>query len=126
MTKKGFVVVSEPGDDVLHLTPEVANLYINAPDVNGPTMSRTYVMEAGEGTLVLEARDSQTNTILGRVLDARETRSSGGMQFSNQATNVNDFRALVNTWATIFVKGLDELKANSPVPSDLQPMQKIK
>lgn len=125
LTKKGFIVVSEPGPDVLHLTPAVANLYINAPDVDGPTMTRTYVMEAGEGTLVLEARDSETNTILGRVLDQRETRNSGGMQFSNQATNVNDFRALVNTWATIFAKGLDELKANSPVPTDLKPKQKM-
>ena len=126
LTKNGFVVVTEPGSDVLHLSPGVANLYINAPDVNGPTMSNTYVMDAGEGMLVLEARDSQTNTILGRVLDERETRSSGVMQITNQYTNVSDFRDLVNTWASICAKGLDELKANSPVPSDLQPMQKIK
>lgn len=125
LTKKGFIIVSEPGPDVLHITPEVVNLYINAPDVNGPSMSRTYVMEAGEGTIVLEARDSQTNTILARVIDERETRSSGRLQLSNQATNINDFRALVNTWATIFAKGLDELKESSPVPIDLKPEQKL-
>ena len=126
LTKNGFMVVTEPGPDVLHLSPGVANLYINAPAVNGPTSADVYTLEAGEGTLALEVRDSQTNTILGSVVDTRETRNFGVMQISNQSTNISDYRALVNTWASICAKGLDELKANSPVPLDLQPMQKIK
>ena len=32
----------------------VADLHINAPDVAAPGRSRTYVMSAGEATLVLE------------------------------------------------------------------------
>ena len=67
LTKNGYAVVTAPGPDVLRLSPGVANLYINAPQVNGPSMTKTYVMEAGEGTLVLEVRDSTTNALLGRV-----------------------------------------------------------
>ncbi|HWR96456.1 MAG TPA: DUF3313 family protein [Arenimonas sp.] len=125
LSKNGFTVVTAPGPDVLRLSPGVANLYINAPAVNGPSMTRTYVMEAGEGTLVLEVRDSMTNALLGRVLDRRATSNTGGMQYSNQSGNLMDYRALVRTWAAACSKGLDELKAHSPVPADLKPKQKL-
>ena len=125
LTKNGYTVVSAPGPDVLRLSPGVANLYINAPAINGPSMTRTYVMEAGEGTLVLEVRDSMTNALLGRVVDRRETSSTGGLQFSNQSGNIMDYRALVRAWAATSSKGLDELKAHSPVPADLKPKQKM-
>ncbi len=125
LAKNGYSVVTAAGPDVLRLSPAVTNLYINAPAIKGPSTTRTYVMEAGEGTLVLEARDSMTNALLGRVLDRRETSSAGGMQFSNQSRNVSDYRSLVKTWATTCAKGLDELKANSPVPLDLKPKQKL-
>lgn len=125
IAKNGYTVVTAPGPDVLRLSPGVINLYINAPAINGPSMTRTYVMEAGEGTLVLEARDSMTNALLGRVLDRRETSSTGGLQFSNQSGNIMDYRALVRTWAATSAKGLDELKAHSPVPADLKPKQKM-
>lgn len=113
----GFTIVSEAGPGVLRLSPGVANLYVNAPDPNRDSMARTYVMEAGEGTLVLEARDSLTNALLGRVLDRRETANSGRMQFTNQSSNIADFRALVKVWANTSAKGLEELKAQSPVPA---------
>jgi hypothetical protein len=122
---KGYAVVTGPGPDVLRLSPSVTNMYINAPAINGPSRTRTYVMEAGEGTLELEARDSMTNALLGRVVDRRETSSTGSLQFSNQSGNIMDYRALVRAWAGISSKGLDELKAHSPVPADLKPKQKL-
>lgn len=124
LTKNGYTVVTEAGPDVLRLQPGVANLYINAPAINGPQMSRTYVMEAGEGTLVLDVRDSLTNALLGRVLDTRTTRKTGGLEYSSQSSNIMEYRSLVKVWATACSNGLDELKLQSPVPNDLQPMQK--
>jgi len=38
---------------------------------------------------------------------------------------VSEFRALFKQWAGITVKGIDELKAHSPVPTDLKPKQKL-
>jgi Protein of unknown function (DUF3313) len=123
--KAGIQVVTTPGKDVLRLSPGVGDLYINAPDVMSPGRSRTYTAEAGEATLVLEARDSTTGALLGRVFDRRETRQSGFVQQANSVTNRADFEQLFRTWANICVKGLDELKAHSPVPADLQPNQKL-
>jgi hypothetical protein len=123
--KAGIQVVTTPGKDVLRLSPGVANLYINAPDTMSAGRSRTYVTEAGEATLVLEARDSLTGALLGRVFDRRETRQSAGVQWATSVSNRSDFKMLFQNWANICVKGMEELKANSPVPADLQPNQKI-
>jgi len=103
----------------------VINLYINAPDVMSAGTTRTYTANAGEATLVIETRDSLTGALLGRVVDRRETRESGHAQITNRVTNTSDFRVLFKDWANVTIKGLDELKAHSPVPLDLKPKQKL-
>lgn len=126
LEKAGYEVVAAPGADVLRVSTAVANLYINAPDTMESGRVHTFTAEAGEATLILEARDSRTNALLGRVVDRRETRSQVGIQPTNRVTNKADFRALFSQWATIAGKGLDELKAHSPVPETLAPGQKLK
>jgi len=124
-TKAGYEIVDEPGADVLRLRPGVIDLYIAAPDTQSSSRTRTYTMEAGEATLFLEARDSSSGALLGRVLDQRETRNTGGLQIANRVTNVSDFRALFRQWADISVKGLQNLRELSPVPQELKPGQKL-
>jgi hypothetical protein len=62
---------------------------------------------------------------MGRVLDRRETRGTTGMQMATSVSNQAEFRQLFKQWAGITVKGLEELKAHSPVPADLKPKQKL-
>ncbi len=126
LNKAGYQVVTAPGPDVLRLSTAISNLYINAPDTMEAGRVSSYTTEAGEATLILEARDSRTNALLGRVVDRRESRSSVAMQPANRVTNQADFRALFSQWASIAGKGLDELKAVSPVPETLAPGQKLK
>ncbi len=123
--KAGYTVVTAPGDDVLRISPGVANLYINAPDLMSAGRSQTYSANAGEATMILELRDSQTGALLGRVVDRRETRDAIGMQPANRVTNTNDFRALFKTWASTSVKGIEALKSVSPLPETLVPGQKL-
>ena len=123
--KAGITVVTAPGADVLRLSPAVIDLYINAPDTKSAGMSRTYTMEAGEATLVLEARDSVSNALLGRALDRRDTQGSGVAMISSSVTNIAEFERLFSQWAKIAIKGMNELKALSPVPKDLKPNQKL-
>lgn len=124
-TKAGYAIVTAPGPDVLRLSPGIANLYVNAPDTMSAGRSRSYTANAGEATMILEVRDSMTNALLGRVLDRRETRESVGMQQASRVTNTSDFRLLFRSWASICVKGLETLKAHSPVPDVLTPGQKL-
>ena len=44
---------------------------------------------------------------------------------ANRVTNTADFRQLFKSWASILVKGMEELRAHSPVPADLKPGQKL-
>jgi hypothetical protein len=123
----GMEIVTEPGPDVLRLRPGVVDLFIAAPDtsMSSAGRSRTYSVEAGHATLFLEARDSVTGALLGRALDRRATRNTGRAQVANRVTNTADFRALFRQWADISVKGFEELRAHSPVPTDLKPGQKL-
>lgn len=121
----GYEIVATPGPDVLRVSTAVIDLYLNAPDTMSAGRSYSFTMEAGEATLVIEVRDSMTGALMGRVLDRRETRNTGRLQMTTSVSNQAEFRSLFKQWAGITVKGLGELKAQSPVPADLKPKQKL-
>jgi hypothetical protein len=110
----GYPVVTAPGPDVLRVRTAVANLSIDAPELDTIGRTRTYSVQAGEATLVLEARDSATGALLGRAVDQR---LAGDMTVGqrNSITNRADFAQLFETWAKLSVDGLGELKALSPI-----------
>jgi hypothetical protein len=114
----GYEIATAPGPNVLRLSPEVVDLYINAPDVMTPGRSRTYAVEAGEATLVLQARDSVTGATLGYAADRQRTRSMGNrVQWTTSVSNKADFGQLFEQWARICVEGLSDLKEKSPLPA---------
>ncbi len=113
--KAGYDIATDPGADVLRLSPAIIKLYVNAPDVMSPDRSTSYVIDAGEATLQLKARDSVSGALLGMAVDRREARGTGSVSWANSVSNRSDFRRLFQQWAKICVKGLEELKASSPV-----------
>jgi hypothetical protein len=119
----GYEVVTRPGPDVLELRTGILNLFVNAPDTMSAGRSVTFTTNAGEATLVLEARDSQTRALLARVVDRRETQGVPGR--SNMATNTSEFRSLATRWARIAADRLGTLKEISPVPDPLTPGQRL-
>ena len=99
-SKAGYTIVDKPGPDVLRVTPGVVNLYVNAPDVMAAGRTTSFTANAGEATMLLEVRDSQSNALLGRVLDRRETRDSVGIQTAYRVSISADFRLLFKSWAS--------------------------
>lgn len=128
--KAGYEFVSTAGADVLRVTPSIINLYVNAPDIASANRTMTFTTEAGQATLILELRDSLTNALLARVVDRRVAERMGGFRnmptMSNSVTNRADLERTADIWAKASVKGLETLKAQSPVPSILKPGQKLK
>lgn len=110
LEKGGYEVVDENGADVLLLQPSIVNLDVTAPDnsMNTPGITRTYTTSAGEMTLNLDFRDSETNSLIGRAIDRREDRAAGNIQFSNSITNKADAERILRSWATILRKALDD------------------
>ena len=96
----GYETVTEPGPGVLRLSPSVADLFVNAPDLRSPGIQVGITRDdAGTGTLILEARDAVTGTLLGRVVD-RGTASE--VRHFNRATDVSNlfwFEAMFRQWA---------------------------
>jgi hypothetical protein len=108
----GYMVVTTAGKDVLRLRSAILDLSMTAPDT-GASMSNAYARSAGQATLVLEALDSLTGAILGRAQDSAIAGASyTGLRDS--VTNHRDFTALAKIWADASVKGMANLKANSP------------
>jgi hypothetical protein len=110
----GYQVVQTPGPDVLRVRTGVVNLDIAAPDVMTAGRSTVFSEDAGEATLVLEARDSQTGALLGRALDRRAAGDSRPY-LRNSVTNVSDFERVFEIWAKSSIDGLAKLKAMSPI-----------
>ena len=108
----GYQVVAAPGPDVMRLRTGVINLAITAPDRMTPGRSYTFSRDAGEATLVLEARDSVTGALLGRGLDRRAVGDTGPY-LRTSVSNRGDFSNVFHTWAKASVDALTELKARS-------------
>ena len=113
-TSAGFTVVTEPGPDVLRIRSGVVDIDVTSPDTGGAGRTRTFSEEAGAGTLVVEARDSQTNALLGRAIE-RRVAGDNGPWLRTSASNRADFDRLFRRWAEASANGLIELKALSPV-----------
>ena len=113
-TQGGYVVVNEPGPDVLRIKTGIVNISVNAPDMRTAGRTHSLAREAGQATFFVEARDSQTGALLGRAIDQRYA-GDAGPNWRTRVTNRGDFRDLVAAWARDGVRGLNELKALSPI-----------
>jgi hypothetical protein len=103
-----YQLVNEAGPDVLRVKANIVNLYVNAPDTGAPGRSRTYTIAAGEMSLVAELYDSETGEVIARVVDRREARRAGTLNYTNSLTNEDDFRYIANGWARILRSSLDK------------------
>jgi hypothetical protein len=112
--KAGYQVVTAPGPDVLRLSTALVDLDVEAPDTMDAGITRTYTHEAGGAIFVVEARDSLSGQLLGRAVDGQET-SDFGPYIRNRATNAGAFEQLFDEWVKTSVKGIAELKEQSPI-----------
>jgi len=98
-SNSGYQVVNAAGADVLRVKANIANLYISAPDSGGAGRSRTYVVSAGEMTLVAELFDAETGQVQARLVDRREARETGRLQLTGAMENADEARAIAAAWA---------------------------
>lgn len=98
--KNGYPLVNEPGPDVLRVRAQIVDLFINAPDPKTPGV-RSYVVSAGEMTLVADLYDSETNALIGHVIDRKRAIDNGPFDFqiANSVTNAAEADRILSTWA---------------------------
>lgn len=114
--RAGYEVVTTPGPDVLRLRTAVIDLDVAAPDLMTPGRSRTYATEAGEATIVLEARDSMSGAILGRAVDRRAAGDNSFVYRRTSVSNRADFSRMFRAWAEHSAEALARLR-ETPAPA---------
>lgn len=105
--KGGYAIVDAAGPEVLRVTPALVNIYVNAPDTMQPGRSRTYTTSAGEMTIVVELRDSESREVLARAADRKVADSSMRMQWTNRITNTAEAERAMRSWAQVLRDAMD-------------------
>lgn len=108
----GYPTADAPAPDVLDVRASIVNLDIYAPDGKDSALRRNYVLKAGEATLVAELRDSQTGTLLARIVDRREMREYPSFQLASDVMTSADARDLVGLWSRLLRRHLDTARAD--------------
>jgi len=106
----GYEITTEAGDGVLVLTPNIVNVFINAPSVPTAGRSRTYTMNAGSATLALQVNDAVTGTLLVAAFDQRQSGTST-MQWATSVSNRAAAESMLKGWAEQLKRELDAARA---------------
>jgi hypothetical protein len=116
LESSGYKVADQSGADSLIAAASLNDVYVNAPDKMAPGRSRTYTMESGRMTLLLELHDSVSGQLIGRVVDRKIGDNFGRLEITDSVTNSADFRRAVSDWAVRLRKGLDTLRSSALPP----------
>lgn len=111
--KNDFQMVTESGENVMRISPQIVDLDINAPDRPTAGIQRAYTNQAGRMTLKLEIYDSVTGDLIATASDRRESPNQGYMQWTNSVSNRADARRILQIWARDLRKRLDEARGAS-------------
>jgi len=105
-----FELVEEAGPEVLLIMGALIDVVSYVPP-EPIGRGETYLSSVGEATLVLEIRDSITQTTLVRAVDRRAAESAGGFTNSNRVSNRSEVIRLAKSWARLLRTRLDDLAA---------------
>ena len=97
--QKRFEVVEEAGPDVLLIRGALLDVISSVPpDPIG--RSNIYLTSVGQATLIVELRDSETETPLLRAMERRATSANSNRAiWSNPVNNMREVRLLADAWA---------------------------
>jgi hypothetical protein len=108
LTRSGrYSLVDSADTDVLRVTAEIRDLYINAPDLPRSGPSRVYALSVGEMRLVAELRDSSTGALIARVIDYKKDPDAAWLHFTTRLDNVAAARRAAADWAKVLRHQLD-------------------
>jgi len=96
--ERGYEIAAAPEPGVLRLTASIADLYVYAPDRYSAWTVKTFTRDAGQATLLLEARDAVTGTLLARVMHRGIAREVTRVNTASDVTNRFWFDTLFRRW----------------------------
>ena len=102
-----------PAPDVLRLKIRVSDISatVRQEGIGNAGRAAIALKSEGEGTLLLELRDSQSEQTLARAADARGVEGVAILQPDGAVTSWNEVEKICERWASAARKGLDALIA---------------
>jgi hypothetical protein len=97
----------QQGEEVLLVFPNIVNLDVTSPDLNSPSMSRSYSASAGSMTLYLELIDAETSEVLVRAYDSKADPETF-VNYANRITNRQAADRILSGWATRLRAAMDQ------------------
>ena len=113
LQQHSYDVVTSPDDDVLSVVPVITDLFVKFADPAGSGDGDALMLDMGHMTLVVELRDSMTNTALARVIDRME-ESSANLSVGSSITSSAAAERILTTWAVALRTALDRAHAQPP------------
>ena len=110
LQQHSYDVVTSPDDDVLSVVPVITDLFVKFADPAGSGDGDALMLDMGHMTLVVELRDSMTNTALARVID-RVEQSSADIPVGSSLTSSAAAERILTTWAVALRTALDRAHA---------------
>jgi hypothetical protein len=104
LRRGAYGVASNPDTDVLRIVPSITDLYVGK---RGGDM----IMDIGHMTLVVELRDSLTNTALARVIDRIDSDEARSLGISQGISNSAAAEKAIAKWAVALRSALDRAHA---------------
>jgi len=95
---RGYEIAAAPEPGVLRLSASITDLYVNAPDRYSAWTTKTFTRDAGQATLVLEARDAVSGTLLARVVHHGTAREISRINAASDVSNRFWFETLFRRW----------------------------
>jgi hypothetical protein len=113
LAKGGYSMVDSNDEDVLVVQAALTNLYINAPQTSSSSITRSYTMDAGRVTLVMQLADSVTGQTLARVVDTQQGLDTGNLTWTTSVSNSAEARRIVGIWSDQLRKALDRVNGKA-------------
>jgi uncharacterized protein DUF3313 len=96
---RGYEIVTAPGPGVLRLSPAVSDLYVNAPTRSTPYRTKSFTREPGDAMFRLEARDSVSGAVLGRVAHHGRATQISRLARADDVSNLFWLDTVLRRWA---------------------------
>ena len=110
LEKGGYQLAHERAEDVLIVKAAVLDLDIPIPDSISATRGGSYSRDFGSMTMYVELYDSETDDLLAKALDKRESYDSLYMHENSRPFIRQQARRMMEPWAEALRKGLDRAR----------------
>lgn len=115
--KNGWRVAGAPGAGVLQVEVRVVDLYLNAPDLPTPGITKSYAQSFGQLTLVAELRDSASGAIVMRLLDHVDGHDHASFERTTRVENTREVGMVASEWARTLRRHLELARVAADRPN---------